>query len=89
MINIKSEVLQETSSNYIYDTKVYLEGTIDSLLGEASTALCKLVEVIVEMMVDNLGEDVSEDTLEVKQTLLKTIYSLSKDILIKGEDINI
>ena len=86
MINIKSEVLQETNSNYIYDTKVYLEGTIDSLLGEASTALCKLVEV----MIDNLEEDVSEDTLlEVKQILLKSIYSLSKDILIKGEDINI
>lgn len=86
MINIKSEVLQETNSNYIYDTKVYLEGTIDSLLGEASTALCKLVEV----MIDNLEEDVSEDTLlEVKQILLKSIYTLSKDILIKGEDINI
>ena len=54
MINIKSEVLQETNSNYIYDTKVYLEGAIDSLLGEASTALCKLVE----MMIDNLEEDV-------------------------------
>ena len=86
MINIKSEVLQETNSNYIYDTKVYLEGAIDSLLGEASTALCKLVE----MMVDNLEEEVSEDTLlEVKQILLKSIYTLSKDILIKGEDINI
>ena len=86
MINIKSEVLQETNSNYIYDTKVYLEGTIDSLLGEASTALCKLVEV----MIDNLEEEVSEDTLlEVKQILLKSIYTLSKDILIKGEDINI
>ena len=86
MIAIKSEVLQETNSNYIYDTKVYLEGTIDSLLGEASTALCKLVEV----MIDNLEEDVSEDTLlEVKQILLKSIYTLSKDILIKGEDINI
>ena len=86
MINIKSEVLQETNSNYIYDTKVYLEGSIDSLLGEASTALCKLVEV----MIDNLEEDVSEDTLlEVKQILLKSIYTLSKDILIKGEDINI
>ena len=86
MINIKSEVLQETNSNYIYDTKVYLEGTIDSLLGEASTALCKLVEV----MIDNLEEDVSEDTLlEVKQILLRSIYTLSKDILIKGEDINI
>ena len=86
MIDIKSEVLQETNSNYIYDTKVYLEGTIDSLLGEASTALCKLVEV----MIDNLEEDVSEDTLlEVKQILLKSIYTLSKDILIKGEDINI
>ena len=86
MINIKSEVLQETNSNYIYDTKVYLEGTIDSLLGEASTALCKLVEV----MIDNLEEDVSEDTLlEVKQILLKSIYTLSEDILIKGEDINI
>ena len=86
MINIKSEILQETSSNYIYDTKVYLEGTIDSLLGEASTALCKLVEV----MIDNLEEDVSEDTLlEVKQILRKSIYTLSKDILIKGEDINI
>ena len=86
MINIKSEILQETNSNYIYDTKVYLEGTIDSLLGEASTALCKLVEV----MIDNLEEDVSEDTLlEVKQILLKSIYTLSKDILIKGEDINI
>ena len=86
MINIKSEVLQETNSNYIYDTKVYLEGSIDSLLGEASTALCKLVE----MMVENLEEDVSEDTLlEVKQILLKSIYTLSKDILIKGEDINI
>ena len=86
MIDIKSEVLQETNSNYIYDTKVYLEGSIDSLLGEASTALCKLVE----MMVENLEEDVSEDTLlEVKQILLKSIYTLSKDILIKGEDINI
>ena len=86
MINIKSEVLQETNSNYIYDTKVSLEGTIDSLLVEASTALCKLVEV----MIDNLEEDVSEDTLlEVKQILLKSIYTLSKDILIKGEDINI
>ena len=86
MINIKSEVLQETNSNYMYDTKVYLEGTIDSLLGEASTALCKLVEV----MIDNLEEDVSEDTLlEVKQILLKSIYTLSEDILIKGEDINI
>ena len=86
MNNIKSEVLQETNSNYIYDTKVYLEGTIDSLLGEASTALCKLVEV----MIDNLEEDVSEDTLlEVKQILLKSIYTLSEDILIKGEDINI
>ena len=86
MIDIKSEVLQETNSNYIYDTKVYLEGSIDSLLGEASTALCKLVEV----MIDNLEEDVSEDTLlEVKQILLKSIYTLSKDILIKGEDINI
>lgn len=86
MINIKSEVLQETNSNYIYDTKVYLEGSIDSLLGEASTALCKLVE----MMVDNLEEEVSEDTLlEVKQILLKSIYTLSEDILIKGEDINI
>ena len=86
MINIKSEILQETNSNYIYDTKVYLEGTIDSLLGEASTALCKLVEV----MIDNLEEDVSEDTLlEVKQILLKSIYTLSEDILIKGEDINI
>ena len=86
MINIKSEVLQETNSNFIYDTKVYLEGTIDSLLVEASTALCKLVEV----MIDNLEEDVSEDTLlEVKQILLKSIYTLSEDILIKGEDINI
>ena len=86
MIDIKSEVLQETNSNYIYDTKVYLEGSIDSLLGEASTALCKLVE----MMVENLEEGVSEDTLlEVKQILLKSIYTLSKDILIKGEDINI
>ena len=86
MIDIKSEVLQETNSNYIYDTKVYLEGSIDSLLGEASTALCKLVEV----MIDNLEKDVSEDTLlEVKQILLKSIYTLSKDILIKGEDINI
>ena len=41
-------------------------------------------------MIDNLEEDVSEDTLlEVKQILLKSIYTLSEDILIKGEDINI
>ena len=50
MIDIKSEVLQETNSNDMYDTKVYLEGTIDSLLGEASTALCKLVEMMVDIL---------------------------------------
>ena len=81
MLNVKSEVLQETTETYVYDTKVDLSGPVDSLLGESATVLCKIVETLTENLEEEIGGDVQ---LEVKKVLLDSIHSLAKEILYKG-----
>lgn len=83
MLNIKSEFIQEVGDNYIYDTNVKINGSIETLIGEASASLCKLLETLTEDL------DISKDKfVEVQLALLESIYSISKEILEDNLDKN-
>lgn len=80
MLNIKSELLQEVADNYVYDTSVKVEGSIETLLGETSTSLCKLIETLTEDL------DIPKDKLvETQVVLLESIYSITREILEKAD----
>lgn len=78
MLNIKSELIQEVGNDYIYDTNVKVEGSIEALMGEASTALCKFLETLTEDL-----DESKYELVKIQVALLESIYTITKDILEK------